>query len=496
MEEINFSKDILKDLGYEIEEKLIKPDLPFVWYEIIKNGNKVTSLNIPSSITAYGETYKITSIAKKGFEFCKSLKSVTIPDSVTKIEDSAFRSCESLEKINIPNGVTEIGDYAFDNCSLKNISIPNSVKKIGRGAFTGCEFTNISIPNSVKEIGYDAFRFCRYLKSINFPKQIIILDIEKKLGNTYPGIPINLSNCESLESITIPENVTSIDDYAFENCKSLKSIIMPNHIDYIGKEAFKDCSSLENIILYNTDKNIEKKSCIQEYAFKGCKSLKHLTIPNGIKGIVFQALDDCYLESITISNGFTSLSGLYFDGCKSLKSLEVPNSVTKIIGEAFKGIDIVYYNGSASGSPWGAKEVVNNKFQYRKRLAEMNILLPPTPTTITSPQSFSKAVVETSTTINEVNRDKKLFRNLKFFTFNNDHEVNGDKTSFDIELTNVGNHLLQVITVIRRLTGFGLKEAKDLVESAPTIVKEGVSKEEAEKAKADLEAAGAIVTIK
>ena len=315
------------------------------------------------------------------------------------------------------------------------------------------------------------------------------------MGNTYPGIPIYLSNCESLESITIPENVTSIDDYAFENCKSLKSIIMPNHIDYIGKEAFKDCSSLENIILYNTDKNIEKKSCIQEYAFKGCKSLKHLTIPNGIKGIVFHALDDCYLESITISNGFTSLSDLDFDGCKSLKSLEVPNSVTKIIGEAFKGIDIVYYNGSASGSPWGAKEVVNNKFQYRKRLAEMNIL-PPTPTTITSPQSFSKAVVETSTTINEVNRDKKLFRNLKFFTFNNDHEVNGDKTSFDIELTNVGNHLLQVITVIRRLTGFGLKEAKDLVESAPTIVKEGVSKEEAEKAKADLEAAGAIVTIK
>ena len=70
------------------------------------------------------------------------------------------------------------------------------------------------------------------------------------------------------------------------------------------------------------------------------------------------------------------------------------------------------------------------------------------------------------------------------------------KTSFDVELTEIGAQKLQVIKVVRQLTGLGLKEAKDLVEGAPKMVKEGVAKEEADKAKADLEAVGAKITIK
>jgi large subunit ribosomal protein L7/L12 len=75
-------------------------------------------------------------------------------------------------------------------------------------------------------------------------------------------------------------------------------------------------------------------------------------------------------------------------------------------------------------------------------------------------------------------------------------EVKEEKTSFDVELTEIGAQKLQVIKVVRQLTGLGLKEAKDLVEGAPKMVKEGVAKEEADKAKADLEAVGAKITIK
>lgn len=71
-----------------------------------------------------------------------------------------------------------------------------------------------------------------------------------------------------------------------------------------------------------------------------------------------------------------------------------------------------------------------------------------------------------------------------------------EKTSFDVELTEAGAQKLNVIKVVREITGLGLKEAKDLVEGAPKIVKEGVSKEEAETIKKKLEDAGAKVTLK
>ena len=71
-----------------------------------------------------------------------------------------------------------------------------------------------------------------------------------------------------------------------------------------------------------------------------------------------------------------------------------------------------------------------------------------------------------------------------------------EKTEFDVELTEVGPNKVKVIKVVREATGLGLKEAKDLVDSAPKVLKEGASKEEADDIKAKLEAEGAKVTLK
>ena len=71
-----------------------------------------------------------------------------------------------------------------------------------------------------------------------------------------------------------------------------------------------------------------------------------------------------------------------------------------------------------------------------------------------------------------------------------------EKTEFDIELSESGSNKIAVIKEVRTITGLGLKEAKDLVESAPKPLKQGVKKEEAEEMKKALEAAGAKVTLK
>jgi large subunit ribosomal protein L7/L12 len=75
-------------------------------------------------------------------------------------------------------------------------------------------------------------------------------------------------------------------------------------------------------------------------------------------------------------------------------------------------------------------------------------------------------------------------------------EAAEEKTAFDVVLTNAGQAKIQVIKVVRAVTGLGLKEAKELVDSAPGPVKEGVTQEEADSLKAQLEEAGASVEVK
>ena len=75
-------------------------------------------------------------------------------------------------------------------------------------------------------------------------------------------------------------------------------------------------------------------------------------------------------------------------------------------------------------------------------------------------------------------------------------DAGAEKDEFDVELTEVGPNKVKVIKVVREVTGLGLKEAKEVVDGAPKVVKEGASKEEAEEIQKKLEAEGAKVTLK
>src|SRR5574344_1459546 len=143
--------------------------------------------------------------------------------------------------------------------------------------------------------------------------------------------------------------VTTIGNYAFKFWKNLTSVNIPNSVTSIGKYAFGNCTRLSSVTIPNS------VTSIGDGAFDWCTSLTSVTIPNSVTSIGDEAFYYCrYLSSVTIPNSVTSIGNGAFSGCNGLTSVTVPNSVTSIGSAAFYNIPIIYYLGSATGSPWGA----------------------------------------------------------------------------------------------------------------------------------------------
>lgn len=136
----------------------------------------------------------------------------------------------------IPNNVSAIHDNAFSRLSIRSVTIPNSVTSIGQAAFEGCTvLTNINIPNGVSSMEKKIFWGCKSLESITLPNSVTSIGLWAFAG------------CTSLKSITIPDSVTSIDNNAFEGCTALTSITIPDSVIKIGDNAFKGCTHLSII---------------------------------------------------------------------------------------------------------------------------------------------------------------------------------------------------------------------------------------------------------
>ena len=149
--------------------------------------------NIVSSITYKGNFYEVLIIARRVFEECSRLTSVSISNSVTEIKSSAFYGCNRLTSVTIGNNVKVIDYGVFYGCSsLTTINIPNSITLIDDCAFRDCtSLTSITIPNSVKAIGQSVFSGCSNLKTIHCKSTQPIASIKVICdSNTYENVTL------------------------------------------------------------------------------------------------------------------------------------------------------------------------------------------------------------------------------------------------------------------------------------------------------------------
>ncbi len=270
--------------------------------------------------------YQVVAIEANAFENCDKIETIKIPASVTSIGDYAFAGCTALTAIDIPEGVEKIGAYAFKDCSaMTSVKIPNSVTEIGTKAFTGCDaVTDLTIGKIIKDIEVsqlfaDSFAGLVNVEILNHAETVAVDGYEFK-------------DCASLETVKLPESVTSISTAAFQNCAKLVSINIPSKLESIGISAFEGCAKLPELTLPATLELIGDK------AFKGCsdKTFVDIIIPDSVVKIGTEAFANCTsLETIKLSANITEIAEGLFSGCSALTGVEIPEGVNTINKQAF-----------------------------------------------------------------------------------------------------------------------------------------------------------------
>ena len=346
--------------------------------KIAINGEIITSITIPNSVTSIGEyafyrctsltsitiPNSVTSIGDNAFSYCRALTSITIPNSVMSIGDGAFADCSSLISITIPNSVTSIGDWAFQNCSsLTSITIPNSITSIGDCAFYGCSSLNSIRVEATRppQLGSEAVSasICYIPCGATFAYELsdwgYCVDVFVEVGCDicgddlvweYNNTQLSITGhgemydydlepqpwqqyCNKMQTISLPEGMTSIGASAFAECKYVKSVTIPSTVEKIHDSAFEDCRSLTSVVFEAADSSVLTR--IGDWAFYNCHELQQISIPEGVTEIGKAAFFNCtYLKELTLPASMQSVADNGFALCEKLEKINVKAAIPPV----------------------------------------------------------------------------------------------------------------------------------------------------------------------
>lgn len=290
------------------------------------NNKLVVDLIIPEGITV---------INAVSFSYYEKLRSVEISDTVKEIGTSAFEDCIALERVKMSDSVTSIGGQAFRSCQkLNNIIISDRLEHIGTYAFAATGYYN---------------DYANWDNGFLYLGNCLLATDEANVSadcRLYSKTKLIASQAfkgnKTVTSITMPENVEYIDDFAFANCKNLKEITLSPNLKSIGASAFSTCEKLEEITIPDSVETIGVS------AFYNCSSLTEIEVPASVKTLPATVFFGCAnLSKVTLNEGVENISTRAFAGTK-VAEIRLPSSVTSFSVDSFKDSSLtdIYFCGS------------------------------------------------------------------------------------------------------------------------------------------------------
>ena len=355
-----------------------------------ENAMKVTQLSVNGNLNGadIGLLRKMAGQTKEtDSEVTGSLKSLNLSEATFTetgkiVPESIFQNCKNLQHVDLSN-MTEIGKGAFENCALTDISIPASVTKICAHAFRYCsalktlEFlagtpekelvleteaffgcgnmdlaNNGVLPSRIISIAARTFQECGITK-LTLPQNDKLTGVSRKLE--FNGVQTDnmgalgygvFFGCRKLTDLTIPANVTVINEVAFQSC-NLQNVTFADatKITEIQNYAFTDNQNLAGIF---AGKNFNSLKTIGEGAFLNCFKLTDAdfnTLTKNVTRIERETFRNCHdgLQTIDIHSGITFIGDGAFADNYAVKEVIV-HSGTQIDARSYDGTHGIFLN--------------------------------------------------------------------------------------------------------------------------------------------------------
>lgn len=275
----------------KVTKGIVKSGITHLGARTFVLAENLTSVELPEGLLSIG----VSCFNQTG------LKSIQFPSTLQKIDDNAFWRGQIAGDVHIPESVTAIGKNAFNKCPITSVNLPEGLQVLGGGAFSETKLTEMpEIPESITVLD-STFQGCTDIKEITIPSQVT--DISGAFAGT------------GISTVTIPYQVTNYYR-AFNGCKSLEKVVIESQSDTIpsggsAQGVFQNCTNLESVILP------EWVTTIGNYAFSGCTSLKDTAFLKDVKNVGEFAFQNAGLSGNLVLNA-TSIGYKAFINCVNL----------------------------------------------------------------------------------------------------------------------------------------------------------------------------------